>query len=76
MCVLTCAADGNSDLRTAEDYQKMTTFANAWALLGIFLIRFGGRGGGGFVFMLLGLAVVAVVAYALARPSGSESAKN
>jgi hypothetical protein len=54
----------------------MATFANALALLEFFLIRFGGRGGGGFVFMLLGLAVVAVVAYALARPSGNESAKN
>jgi hypothetical protein len=54
----------------------MVTFANALGLLGFFLIRFGGRGGGGFVFMLLGLAVVAVVAYALARPSGNESAKN
>jgi hypothetical protein len=54
----------------------MATFANALALLGFFLIRFGDRGGGGFVFMLLGLAVVAVVAYALARPSGNESAKN
>jgi hypothetical protein len=54
----------------------MATFANALALLGFFLIRSGGRGGGGFVFMLLGLAVVAVVAFALARPSGNESAKN
>jgi hypothetical protein len=63
-------------IRCRGGESRMATFANALALLGFFLIRFGDRGGGGFVFMLLGLAVVAVVAYALARPSGNESAKN
>jgi hypothetical protein len=54
----------------------MTTFANVLALMGMALIRFGGRGGGGFIFMLLGLAVVGVVVYALARPGNNQSAKN
>lgn len=44
--------------------------------MGIGLIRFGGRGGGGFVFLLFGLAVIAMVVWALARPGSSESAKN
>jgi hypothetical protein len=51
----------------------MTTFANALALLGMALIRFGGRGGGGFVFMLFGLAVVAVVVWALTRTGESDA---
>jgi hypothetical protein len=55
---------------------RMTTFANALALMGMALIRFGGRGGGGFIFMLLGLAIVGVVVYALARPGNDQSAKN
>jgi hypothetical protein len=54
----------------------MTTFANALALLGMALIRFGGRGGGGFVFMLFGLVIVAVLVWALTRSGGGESAKN
>jgi len=54
----------------------MTMRANLIALMGIELIRFGGRGGGGFVFLLFGLAVIAVVVWALTRPGGSESAKN
>jgi hypothetical protein len=39
-------------------------------------IRFGWRGGGGFVFLVFGLAVVGLVAWALTRPDSSESAKN
>jgi hypothetical protein len=46
----------------------MTTLANALALFGMALIRFGGRGGGGFLFMLFGLVIVGVVVWALARP--------
>jgi hypothetical protein len=53
----------------------MTTFANALALLGLAAIRFGWRGGGGFVFLVFGLAVVGLVAWALTRPDSSESAK-
>jgi hypothetical protein len=54
----------------------MTTFANVLALLGMALIRFGSRGGGGFVFMLFGLAVVAAIVWALTRSGSGESAKN
>jgi hypothetical protein len=54
----------------------MTTFANALALLGMALIRFGGRGGGGFVVMLFGLLIVGVLVWALTRPGSGESAKN
>jgi predicted lipid-binding transport protein (Tim44 family) len=46
----------------------MTTLANTLALFGMALIRFGGRGGGGFAFMLFGLVIVGVVVWALARP--------
>jgi len=52
----------------------MTTLANVFALMGIELIRFGGRGGGGFVFMLFGLLIVGVVVWALTKTG--ESAKN
>lgn len=52
----------------------MTTFANTLTLMGMSLIRFGGRGGGGFVLMLFGLVVVGVVVWALTR--SNESAKN
>jgi hypothetical protein len=48
----------------------MTTLANVLALMGMSLIRFGGRGGGGFIFMLFGLMVVGVVVWALTRPAG------
>jgi hypothetical protein len=54
----------------------MTTLANLFALMGIELIRFGGRGGGGFVFLLFGLAAIGIVVWALTRPGSSESAKN
>jgi hypothetical protein len=54
----------------------MTTLASLFALMGIELIRFGGRGGGGFVFLLFGLAVIVVLVWALTRPGSSESAKN
>jgi hypothetical protein len=54
----------------------MTTFANALALFGMALIRFGGRGGGGFLFMLFGLLIVGVLVWALTRPGSGESAKN
>ena len=46
----------------------MTTLANTLALMGMALIRFGGRGGGGFLFMLFCLLIVGVVVWALARP--------
>ena len=55
---------------------EMTTFANALALLGLALIRFGGRGGGGFIVMLFGLFIVGLVVWALTRPGSGESAKN
>ena len=54
----------------------MITLANVLALLGMAAIRFGGRGGGGLVFLVFGLAVVGVVAWALTRPASSDSAKN
>jgi hypothetical protein len=54
----------------------MTTLANLFALMGIELIRFGGRGGGGFVFLMFGLAVIAVLVWALTRSGSNESAKN
>ncbi len=53
----------------------MATLANVLALLGVALIRFGGRGGG-FLFMLFGLVIVGVLVWALTRSAGSESAKN
>jgi hypothetical protein len=46
----------------------MTMLANTLALFGMSLIRFGGRGGGGFAFLLFGLLIVGVVVWALARP--------
>jgi predicted lipid-binding transport protein (Tim44 family) len=46
----------------------MSTLANALALFWMALIRFCGRGGGGFAFMLFGLLIVGVVVWALARP--------
>jgi len=55
---------------------EMTTLANVSALLGMAAIRFGGRGGGGFVFLVFGLAAVGLVAWALTRPGSSDSAKN
>jgi len=60
----------------AAEVIAMTTLANVLALMGIELIRFGGRGGGGFVFLLFGLAVIVVLVWALTRPGSSESAKN
>lgn len=51
----------------------MTTIANALTLPGMALIRVGGRGAGGFVFMLFGLAVVGVVVWALTRTGGSDA---
>ncbi len=52
----------------------MTTCAHGLTLLGMSLIRFGERGGGGFAFLLLGLLIVGVVVWALTR--SGESAKN
>jgi hypothetical protein len=52
----------------------MTTFANVLALMGMSLIRFGARGGGGFVFMLFGLVMIGAVVWALTR--SGESAKD
>jgi|HubBroStandDraft_2_1064218.scaffolds.fasta_scaffold6170893_1 hypothetical protein len=46
------------------------TAANTLALLGMAFIRFGGRGGG-FVFLLFGLLIVGVLAWALTRPGGN-----
>jgi hypothetical protein len=51
----------------------MTTLANVLALIGLAAIRFGGRGGGGFVFMLFGLTVLGVVVWALTRPGGNDA---
>jgi hypothetical protein len=65
MCVITDAAD--TQLRPGED-SGMTTLANTLALFGMTLIRFGGRGGGGFAFMLFGLLILGVVVWALVRP--------
>lgn len=47
----------------------MVTLANTLALVGIALIRFGGRvGGGGFALLVLGLVMVALVAWTVATP--------
>jgi hypothetical protein len=46
----------------------MITLANMLALVGMAAIRFGARFGGGFIFMLFGLAVVGMVVWALTRP--------
>lgn len=54
----------------------MITLANTLSLLGLALIRFGGRGGGGFFVMLFGLFIVGIVVWALTRPINNESAKN
>ena len=50
----------------------MTTAANMLALTGMALVRFGERLGS-FVFTLFGLVVVALVAWALARPAGNDA---
>jgi hypothetical protein len=50
----------------------MTTFANLLGLAGMALIRFGGRGGGGLVFLLFGLAVICVLVWALTRTAGPD----
>ena len=54
----------------------MTTTANMLTLMGMALIRFGGRGAGGFVFMLLGLMVVGLVVWALTRPAGNDAPRS
>jgi hypothetical protein len=47
----------------------MITLANTLALVGMTLIRFGGRGGGGgFALLVLGLVMVALVAWTVATP--------
>ncbi|MGA2538291.1 MAG: hypothetical protein ABSF53_19935 [Terracidiphilus sp.] len=53
----------------------MTTFANLLTLMGMALIRFGARGGGGYAFLFFGLLIVGLVVWALTRPGGNESAK-
>ena len=53
----------------------MVTCANALALFGMVLLRIGGRGGG-FAFFLFGLAIVAVVGWALTRPMRNTTEKN
>jgi hypothetical protein len=57
----------------STEVDGMMTCANVLTLLGMSLIRFGGRGGG-FAFPLFGLLIVGVVVWALTR--SSESAKN
>jgi hypothetical protein len=47
---------------------------NVLAMIGLAAIRFGGRGGGGFVFMLFGLAVLGVVVWALTQPGSKDAA--
>jgi hypothetical protein len=54
----------------------MITLANVLALMGMSAIRFGGRGGGGVVFMLFGLVVLGVVVWALTRPGGSDASRS
>ena len=54
----------------------MITLANFIALMAMAAIRFGGRGGGGIVFMLFGLAVLGVVVFALTRPGRNEGSGN
>lgn len=49
----------------------MAAIANVPAMLGMDLLRFGGRGGAGFFFLLLMVLVLGVVAYALTRPNRS-----
>ena len=54
--------------RIAEE-EWMITLANTLALVGMTLIRFGGRGGGGgFALLVLGLVMVALVAWTVATP--------
>jgi hypothetical protein len=55
---------------------RMTTLANSLALFGMALIRFGGRGPGGFIWMLFGLAIVGALVWALTRPVGAQISKN
>jgi hypothetical protein len=59
---------GDAKLLAAEAMHM--TAANALALLGMSLIRFGGRGGG-FVFLLFGLLIVGVLVWALTRSDGN-----
>jgi hypothetical protein len=54
----------------------MTTLANVLALIGLAAIRFGGRGGGGILFMLFGLTVLGVVVWALTRSTGNDASRN
>jgi hypothetical protein len=51
----------------------MTTLLNVLAMIGLAAIRFGGRSGGGFVFMLFGLTVLGVVVWALTQPRGKDA---
>lgn len=61
-------ARGDSLPRIAEE-DGMITLANTMALVGMALIRFGGRGGGGgFALLLLGLVMIALVAWTVATP--------
>jgi hypothetical protein len=53
----------------------MATLANMLALMGMALIRFDGRGAGGFVLTLFGLAALGIVVWVLKRQGGGESAK-
>jgi hypothetical protein len=54
----------------------MITCANLLGLLGMSLIRFGGRGGAGFFFFLFGVLVIGLVVWALTRGPVGSSTKN
>ena len=54
----------------------MTTLQNALGLFAITLLRFGGRGPAGLIWMLFGLAIISVLVWALTRPGGKQSAGN
>ncbi len=60
---------GAMPARIAEE-ERMITLANTLALVGMTLIRFGGRGGGGggFALLVLGLVMVALVAWTVGHP--------
>jgi len=73
ICVTTDARNGRRPINA--EVTEMTTAANLLALMGMALIRFGGRSAGGFVFMLFGLMVVGLVVWALTRPAGNDASR-
>jgi hypothetical protein len=54
----------------------MVTCANLATLLSVFLIRWGGRSGSGIIFLLVGLAILAVLFHALTRPERNGSRRD